>query len=50
MTNSNEDLMDQSGRIEIRIDPFVGPWYFDGEDIIFVIIDPIEEDQLEILS
>lgn len=47
MINTDEALQEQSGRIELRIDIFTGPWYFDGEDIRFVIIDPIDQaDQL----
>ena len=39
--------MDPSGKIDLRIDPFIGPWYFDGDDIHFVIIDPPEDASMD---
>ncbi|WP_313127568.1 hypothetical protein [Proteiniclasticum ruminis] len=39
--------MDPSGKIDLRIDPFIGPWYFDGDDIQFVVIDPCEDKSTE---
>jgi len=43
MQSTREDPMDPSDKIDLRIDIFIGPWYFDGEDIQFVVIDPCED-------
>lgn len=32
--------MDQESSVTVIVDPFIGPWYYDGQEIQFVGIDP----------